>query len=162
MSYRIVAIALAGLAAGALACSPQTDLPTDTELAPSFIKVGDETGGRPLTAHLTGAAEVPGPGDPDGSGHAIISLNQGQGEVCWHLQVADIAAATAAHIHVGAAGVAGGVVVPLSAPSSGEATGCRSADPALIKAIRQNPGNYYVNVHNAAFPPGALRGQLGK
>ena len=114
-------------------------------------------GGRKFTTTLTGAAEVPGPGDPDGSGTATVSLNHGQGEVCWDITVSGVDTITAAHIHVGEAGVAGGVVVPLS-PTSG----CISADRDLIKAIIQNPEGYYVNVHNAPFPAGALRGQLGK
>ncbi|MEO7838953.1 MAG: CHRD domain-containing protein [Anaerolineales bacterium] len=119
-------------------------------------------GGRKLTTTLTGAAEVPGPGDPDGSGTATITLNYGQGEVCWDLTVSGIAPATAAHIHVAPAGVAGPVVVPLSPPTSGSSSGCASADRDLIKAIIQNPEQYYVNVHNAEYPPGALRGQLSK
>jgi len=119
-------------------------------------------GGRKFTTALTGAAEVPGPGDPDGSGTATITLNYGQGQVCWDLTVSDIAPATAAHIHVGPAGVAGPVVVGLSAPTSGSSSGCASADRDLIKAIIQNPEEYYVNVHNAEYPPGAVRGQLGK
>jgi hypothetical protein len=121
-------------------------------------------GGRPLYATLTGAAEVPGPGDPDGSGTAMITLNQGQGEVCWSIHVENITLpATGAHIHVGAAGVAGPVVVPLSPPdATGHSAGCTTADPDLIKAIRQNPENYYVNVHTADYPAGAVRGQLTK
>ena len=118
--------------------------------------------GRPLLTTLTGAAEVPGPGDPDGSGEAHITLNQGQGLVCFQLSVADIAPATAAHIHVGSVGVAGPVVVGLTPPTSGSSSGCVSADPDLIKAIRQNSEEYYVNVHNASFPAGAIRGQLSK
>lgn len=122
-----------------------------------------EANGRPLTATLSGAAEVPGPGDPDGSGMAHIRLNQGQGRVCYELHVADIATATAAHIHAGDASSSGGVVVGLSAPADGSATGCvEGVDRDLIKDIRQNPQNYYVNVHNAEYPPGALRGQLEK
>jgi hypothetical protein len=71
--------------------------------------------------------------------------------------------ATAAHIHVGATGVAGPVVVALSAPdASGHASGCATADHDLIKAIRQNPESYYVNVHNTDYPAGAVRGQLTK
>jgi hypothetical protein len=31
-----------------------------------------------------------------------------------------------------------------------------------MKRIRQNPENFYVNVHNADFPDGAVRGQLSK
>ena len=121
-----------------------------------------DNGGRPLATTLTGAAEVPGPGDPDGSGTASIRLNPGQGEVCFELAVSGIAPATAAHIHVGPAGVAGPVVVGLAPPTSGTSSGCVSADPALIKAIIQNPEQYYVNVHNAEFPAGAVRGQLSK
>lgn len=115
-------------------------------------------GGRPLTAELTGAAEVPGPGDADGSGMAYVTLNQGLGTVCWTIEHEGIAEPFAAHIHFGEAGVAGGVAVPLS-PTSGCVDG---VDSDLIKDIRQNPHHYYVNVHNADFPPGAIRGQLSK
>lgn len=124
----------------------------------SFGAVPALAGGRPLTAELTGAAEVPGPGDPDGSGFAKVTLNQGLGEVCWDITFEGIGAPTAAHIHTGEAGVAGGVVVALS-PGSDCTDG---VDAEVIKAIRQNPSDYYVNVHNAEFPPGALRGQLSK
>lgn len=121
-------------------------------------------GGRPLATNLTGAAEVPGPGDPDGTGSAHLTLNQGQGEVCFHIEVQDIMLpATGAHIHVGAVDEAGPVVVPLIPPDeSGSSSGCVEADKDLIKDIRQNPENYYVNVHTTDFPPGAVRGQLTK
>lgn len=126
---------------------------------------GDEPdqGGRPLSATLTGAEEVPGPGDPDGSGQAELRLNPGQGEVCWTIDVEGIdLPATAAHIHAGAAGVAGPVVVTLSPPDEGgTASGCQSNIARdLIRAIIQHPEEYYVNVHNAAYPDGAVRGQL--
>jgi hypothetical protein len=123
--------------------------------------------GRPFSTTLTGAAEVPGPGDLDASGTALITLNQGQGEVCFDLSWAGIdGTVTAAHIHVGPATVAGDVVVPLFAGSfagTDTASGCVSGvSEELIKAIRQNPENYYVNVHSDVFPAGAIRGQLGK
>jgi hypothetical protein len=106
---------------------------------------------------------VAGPGDPDGSGTAAVRLNLGQGEVCFELVVSGIAPATAAHIHVGPAGVAGPVVVGLAPPTSGTSSGCvTDVSPELIKVITQNPQSYYVNVHNADFPAGALRGQLSK
>ena len=124
---------------------------------------GSEHGGRSLTATLDGASEVPVPADPDGSGSAVISLNHGQREVCWELTVEDIESATAAHIHAAPAGVAGGIVVFLSPPSSGSSSGCATdVDRDLIKAIRQTPSDYYVNVHNATYPGGAVRGQLSK
>lgn len=122
----------------------------------------EEHGGRPLTTTLTGAAEVPGPGDTDGAGTASITLNPGKGQVCYELTVSNIAAANAAHIHSGAADVAGPVVVGLDAPSSGSSKGCADLDKEKVKDIIQNPANYYVNVHNTEFPNGAVRGQLSK
>ena len=115
-----------------------------------------------LTTTMTGAAEVPGPGDPDGSGTAVLRLNRGRGEICYELTVSGIVPATAAHIHVAPAGVAGPVVVPLVPPTSGSSSACATVDRELIKAIAQNPENYYVNVHNAEYPAGAVRGQLLK
>ena len=118
-------------------------------------------GGKPLSATLTGAAEVPGPGDPDGSGTASVRVNVGQQRVCVDLTVKDIAPAVAAHIHVGPAGSAGPVVVGLEPPTGGASSSCSSIDRELAKQLVRNPENYYVNVHNAEFPPGAVRGQLG-
>jgi hypothetical protein len=93
-------------------------------------------GGRKFTTTLTGAAEVPGPGDPDGSGTVTLRLNPGQGQVCWEIQVSDITLpAIAAHIHEAPFGVAGPVVVPLFPPvpdESGFSSGCMSADRELI------------------------------
>jgi hypothetical protein len=122
-------------------------------------------GGRKFTVNLTGAAEVPGPGDPDGAGTASLSLNPGQGEVCFEITVSNITLpATGAHIHVGGVTVAGPVVVGLTPPdASGSSSGCVSADRDLIIAIIQNPENYYVNVHTLpGFGAGAVRGQLSK
>jgi CHRD domain len=123
--------------------------------------------GRPFSTAMTGAAEVPGPGDPDARGQADITLNQGLGEVCFDLTWQGIdGTVTAAHIHVGAATVAGPVVVPLFAGTfagTDSASGCvAGVSEELVKAIRQDPSNYYVNVHSDVFPAGAIRGQLAK
>jgi len=75
-------------------------------------------GGAPQSTTLTGAAEVPGPGDPDGAGTASLRLNPGQEEICYELTVSNIAPATAAHIHIGGPAVAGPVVVGLMPPTS--------------------------------------------
>ncbi len=109
---------------------------------------------------LSGAAEVPGPGDPDGGGAALLRVSSTR--VCYKLAVTKIAPATAAHIHSGAAGVAGPVVVALQAPTRGASKACATVTPALASAIVANPANYYVNVHNAAYPSGAVRGQLAR
>jgi CHRD domain len=118
--------------------------------------------GRTLSATLTGAAEVPGPGDPDGTGSATLTVNPGLGQICYELTVSGIAPATAAHIHVGAAGVAGPVVVTLAPPTDGTSSGCVGVSRELALAILTNPSGYYVNVHNADYPAGAVRGQLSK
>lgn len=121
-----------------------------------------DTGGLLLTATMTGPAEAPVPGDPDGSGSARFTFNPGQEEVCYVLEVTGIDTPTAAHIHVAPAGSPGPIVVPLAAPVSGTSSGCVSAGRELITSIIQDPGAYYVNVHNAAFRGGAVRGQLSK
>jgi len=82
--------------------------------------------------------------------------------VCWELTAENIDPAVAAHIHKAPAGVAGGVVVTLSPPTTGMSSGCAEVDSALVMEIRQFPENFYVNVHNPAFPAGAIRGQLRK
>jgi CHRD domain len=117
-------------------------------------------GGAPVSTEMTGAAEVPGPGDPDGTGTASFTINPGLGELCFELTVQNIAPATAAHIHVAPAGVAGPVIVPLTPPTNGSSSGCREISRELALAIIQNPDAYYANVHNADFPAGAVRGQL--
>ncbi|MEJ7819820.1 MAG: CHRD domain-containing protein [Rubrobacteraceae bacterium] len=119
-------------------------------------------GGRLLTASLTGANEVPGPGDPDGTGTAVVSVKPSAERLCFELSVDNIAPATAAHVHDGPAGVAGPVVVTLTPPSDGSSEGCVTADKTLLKDIKKNPTEYYVNVHNTEFPAGAVRGQLSR
>ncbi len=119
-------------------------------------------GGRPIAVEMTGAAERPGPGDPDGSGTAWFWINHGQGTFCYVLEVEGIEPATAAHVHVAPPSAPGPVVIPLAAPTSGTASGCVDVDRDLLRAILIDPGDYYVNVHNASFPAGAVRGQLSR
>jgi hypothetical protein len=117
---------------------------------------------------LLGSNEVPEAGDPDGSGQAKVRINDSKGTVCFKLSWADIAAPTAAHIHEGAKGEPGDVVVPLfegsSLPESIDGVnGCvEDLDSEVLDDIQKNPRQYYVNVHNEEFPAGALRGQLKK
>ncbi len=130
-------------------------------LATALVLAGSAmAGGRPISAVLTGAAEAPGPGDPDGSGTVSLTFNPGTGDVCYDFSVAGVAPLTAAHIHVAPAGSPGPVVIPLPPTNATGGSGCVTADRDLIVAIVRNPAAYYFNVHNAEFPPGALRGQL--
>lgn len=115
-----------------------------------------------------GAVEVPDPGDPDGSGAAEVKVNVRKEKLCFTLVVLDITLPTAAaHIHDGGAGEAGPIVVTLKAPEEvagsgiGLATGCvKQLDRPLLRDIKANPADYYINVHTSDFPGGAVRGQL--
>jgi hypothetical protein len=132
-------------------------------MLPGTAAAGSHPSGRTtfLATIMTGAEEAPGPGDPDGIGAAVFALTASTGRVCWAYTVKRVDPITAAHIHLAPAGSPGGVVVPLGA--SGDRSfsiGCTTVAPAVVAAIVADPAAYYVNVHNAAFPAGALRGQL--
>jgi hypothetical protein len=123
---------------------------------------GSAHGGKPLAADLAGSNETP-PNATTATGSARITVNTGHDEVCWEITFNGLATpATAAHIHIGAPGVAGMIVLATPVPPviSGTGTGCATVDDALARAIRQDPGGYYVNVHDSEFPAGQIRGQL--
>jgi hypothetical protein len=132
-------------------------------------------GGQKFSMTLTDEAEVPGPGDPNASGTADITINPGQRRVCWEITTSGvnpayvIAAGSGAHIHEGDATVAGDVVVPLALTLNGTNTGCTTVSRELIDEIRKSPDQFYVNVHwrhptdpLQNFSAGALRAQLSK
>jgi hypothetical protein len=124
-----------------------------------------------LRAELRGTNEVPAT-DLDARGQARVTLDVRDGEVCFSVRFDRVGTPNRGHIHVGAAGVNGGIVVPLfeladlsadarhDALERGHLDGCVEADPAVLEAIAANPEGYYVNLHNARFPAGAARGQL--
>jgi hypothetical protein len=123
-----------------------------------------QEGGRPLSAHMTGAAEKPNPGDPDGMGHVRLTVNVGQNQICYDIMAEKITLpAGAAHIHKAGPDAAGPPVVMLKPPGAdGKVKDCATAGADVVKDILQNPGNYYVNVHTSDFPAGAIRGQISK
>ncbi|TXH18322.1 MAG: CHRD domain-containing protein [Gammaproteobacteria bacterium] len=113
-----------------------------------------------LAATLTGAEQTGG-GDTDGSGAFAAEIDPDSGDLCYTLTVKNIAPATMAHIHKGAAGSDGDVVVTLNVTGT-DGDECSAVQHELAKEIVANPAGYYVNVHNADFPKGAIRGQLVK
>jgi hypothetical protein len=119
-----------------------------------------------LTAGMDGGQEIgsngaPGAGDPDGVGAFDAILTDDGAALCYRLRVAGIDDGTRFHIHRAPVGANGPIVVPFY--ETGEEPrqdGCVALDPALGREIAATPGAFYVNVHNAAFPAGAIRGQL--
>jgi hypothetical protein len=111
-----------------------------------------------VSSKLAGKNETP-KGAPAGSGIVTIHLNAKKGTVCWAFKgVRGFDRPTAAHIHRGRPGVAGPIVVPFGARY--KPAGCTKASARLIGAIEEHPNAYYVNVHSAKYPGGAIRGQL--
>jgi len=150
MKHRLLGVSVI-VAAGALATAAAAGGAVTTEAT---------HGGRPLRATLLPQNQSP-PTASNGSGTALVTLNQGQGEVCWDISVTQLTSPVIlAHIHQGAAGVNGPVVVDFMEPVNG-LSGCVTADAGLIKQIRRHPADYYVNVHTTMFPAGEVRGQLG-
>jgi hypothetical protein len=131
-------------------------------LALAGATIASAAGGRPYMTALEGEQERPVIGDLDGTGHAWITVNAGLGEVCYELHVTGIEPAAAAHIHRAPAGEPGPVVVPLAAPTEGSSSGCVAVSRELALDLLRDPEAFYVNVHNADFPGGALRGQLSR
>jgi len=129
-----------------------------TFLAALVVAAGATAGGlksNSLHATLLGKSETP-KGDPDGRGTAEVKITGRK--VCWEIKVSRVQTIVAAHIHKGAPGVAGPVVVPFG--KIFKAKGCTTTTAAIAAAIEKKPAAYYLNVHNAKYPGGALRGQL--
>ncbi len=173
MTYRPRTAALAVAALALVACGsdqdPAIDVPSDDPTTTTAAADASEgaTGGEPLSfgpIDLTGAAEVPGPGDEDGAGVANVFLEpEGEpaGTICYDfIGIDGIDAANAAHIHQGQEGEAGDVVLPLETPSEGSLDACVGNQAELVEQIRADPAGFYVNVHNEEFEAGAIRGQL--
>ena len=73
---------------------------------------------------------------------------------------------TGLHIHQGAKGTNGGIVVDsgvgafTDADGEGNVTTVVAGTPATLQAILDNPRGYYVNLHTSVNPGGALREQM--
>lgn len=143
--------------------------------------------GPKFRAKLTGAQEVPGPGNPDADGRFQIAFNKDMNEAEFTLTVRDLDSVFRAHLHCAPVGVAGPIFVhlmgdlPVAVGSGVQArqnidgkwlsnatltdqsftnttTACGDTLADLVDAA--NAGNVYVNVHTVDLPAGAIRGQL--
>lgn len=151
-------VAVLGLAAcGDDGDSASTDDPTIQSTAASEDQVV-------LEADLVGgAAEVPDPGDPDGTGAATVKIDAAKGEVCYTITVASIEPPVASHIHEGAQGGAGPVLITFDHTKIGQGEDCLTGqETADLERIVAKPDGFYVNVHTADYKGGAVRGQLSE
>lgn len=129
-----------------------------------FATVGAHAALIPWTAELTPDQEehevVDLSGDEIGSASGMLDTDLG--ELTWDLQWSGLTGpATAAHFHEGAPGVSGPVEVPIfmtEMGADGEHTGSATIDDTQISELLA--GDWYVNVHTAANPPGEIRGQV--
>ena len=111
-----------------------------------------------FTANLSGSNEVPA-GDAGATGKATVTVDASSGEVCAKV-TSTVKGAAAMHIHKGASGANGAVVVTLDVKSINGGSICAKGTAAVAGAIAADPAGYYVNIHTPAAPGGALRGQL--
>jgi hypothetical protein len=112
---------------------------------------------------LRGSEEVtPQGGDPDGFGSGTVTLNATTNTATWNIVYGNLDPVSDAHIHIGALGVGGGVVIPFGTQNTAGTPNTISGsvvDPD-VTAVFNNPTNYYVNIHTSAFLAGAIRGQV--
>ncbi|HEU4426393.1 MAG TPA: CHRD domain-containing protein [Pilimelia sp.] len=155
---RTLSIATSIVVAGATGASASSIGDRAAPASPPAVQVAASF----LAANLTGANEVP-PADPDGTGAAVLRVRGT--ELCFSLRWNAIGTPTAAHLHGGPAGVNGPVLAAfftVALPASLRAVvGCVTVEPGLAQALVAAPANFYVNVHNAQHPGGAIRAQLG-
>lgn len=156
-----------GLVAGVGACGGDGEEGKDTEVTTDTTTGGEKTDGTAvsLKALLNGAEEVPGPGVKDGVGTALVDI--AGPKVCSDLKVTMGEKPQKAHIHQGAKGASGSVVVDLMpAFNPGEAAyaskTCVETTADTAAQLIADPAGYYVNIHSDAHPDGAMRGQLAK
>ena len=158
MRSKLLVPSLAVLMLGVAACGGSS--PSSTSVSRAGLPAAKVAG--PLRIYgvrLAGTAETP-PGAPNGTGVAIIAFH-GSSVVCWRFaHLHGFINATFAHIHIGAKGKSGNIIVPLSTGPALHHQGCVPVSSTLVKAIERHPASYYVNIHSVQYPNGAVRAQL--
>jgi hypothetical protein len=131
-----------------------------------------------LTATLNGGEETPAPGLLTGAvGTAVVSVDTVNQELAVTLNIFNIPTpTTAGHIHVGAKGIPGPVVLNFPTALNGRTGDFPMTFRLGVSAFVPRPengintmadaiqaivgGNSYVNIHTTQFGAGEIRGQL--
>ncbi|KEO87513.1 hypothetical protein EH30_07765 [Erythrobacter sp. JL475] len=115
-----------------------------------------------LGASLFGENEVDHEGaGEDAGGDFTGEIDMSRGTLCYYLEVYGLDEVTAAHIHKGKDGENGPPVVVLEFEGADRDEVCLEVEAELLADMARHEERYYVNVHTAAYPAGAIRGQLG-
>jgi hypothetical protein len=153
--FLVATLAAAALLAGAATAGVAGSASADDDNENNGVGPAKQFG-----ALLTGVAEVPGPGDMDGAAAVVIRTRAGSNQICViAFATNQIDTPTLFHIHQGDPTVAGPVVVDF-VPLLPSGIGCVKVERKLTRAIVRDPAGYYFNIHNVAFPAGAVRGTL--
>jgi hypothetical protein len=133
-------------------------------VATQVVAQGGGGGNRAFFAVMTGAKEIrAGESAGDSNGRGSFSAILDGRTLCYGIQVKNIENPVAAHIHPGGPTARGPVAIGLKQPAKGDpgaSAQCVTLSRSRANALSANPGGFYVNVHTAALPNGAIRGQL--
>jgi hypothetical protein len=163
VSRRVVAalVACLLLIAGCSGDDDDGDAP-DESLDPEALETDEDTrdplGTQPVNA---GTLTFTLAGPTGGAGEGSLTVEGGQ--LCVSMTVTGIDAPTGAHIHAGADGETGPELIALGLPEGGALVWDALCSPVVadqIGAVAATPADYYLDIHTAAAPDGAVRGQL--
>ena len=163
-SITTFAQAVAAIKAGQTYFNLHTAAHPAGELRGNLTIVGDTR-----LATIDGASEVPAV-VASGTGSGWVSISADESTIAYHVEYSGLSGVVvAAHIHSGAPGVAGGVILPLVAgpsPMNGTLTAAQFSASGSITTFAQavaaiKAGQTYFNLHTAAHPAGELRGNIG-
>ena len=116
------------------------------------------------TTTLKGTNVFPGPGDPDGSGSALLEVKPRARKVIFHVEFENLVGAAGIFIHKGHKGRNGPVKVVLlngtiDKPSPQQDL-ASDEKRRVLRDMLAHPRRYYLEIENTQFPSGAVRGQL--
>lgn len=132
---------------------------SSSSTAPSTTSTTATTAPQTIELVLTGDAEAPGPA---GAGTATATLAYDGDQLCATGTTDGVGALVAGDVHAGVAGEAGPLVVDLGIVTDGDGPfeGCARVG-AEGGVVFVDPASYYLDLHTADLPDGAVRAQLG-
>jgi hypothetical protein len=98
-------------------------------------------------------------GAANGSGVGVVSINSSSGELCWTIsQLKNVTAPTEIRIFRNFPRASGAHGLPLGAGY--KPSGCMRERLLVLGLIEAKPETFYLSIHSARYPEGAVRGPL--